>query len=300
MLVFQSLKRTSRNWVRGKATLIDRHAEFFALAKDHGEGEVTLTQRGKVLEILLMNKKKKNAMSGKMMFQLAKVVEEVHRIVRTDENVIGLAIRGDGSDTFCSGADLEFAGKVINTAEKGVLMARFMTEALNSLRQSGLISVCCLNGTVVGGGAELATVGDYRIMTDNDKNFIQFVHASIGAAPGWGGATRLTNIIGRKEAIKLATTAKKIIAQDAYDIGFVDELETIVDEQQWVSVIDEFFQPFADMKYPKSVRAIKTSISGAEHLSPADTIEQEIESFRSRWYSEDHKKVMDKVLSKHK
>ena len=279
---------------------MDRHSEFFALAKDNGEGEVVLNRRGKVLEILIRNNNKKNAVSGKMMFQLAHVVDEVHRIVRSDDSVVGLAIRGDGVDTFCSGADLEFAGKVINTPVKGVLMAKFMSEALNSLRQSSLISVCCLNGTVVGGGAELATVGDFRIMTDHDKHFIQFVHATIGAAPGWGGATRLANIIGRKEAIKLAASAKRISAHDAVELGFVDELEIITEEQQWISVIDNFFKPFTDLKYPRSVRAIKTAIAGSEYLSPAEAAELETDSFRSRWYSPDHRGVMDKVLSKQK
>jgi ethylmalonyl-CoA/methylmalonyl-CoA decarboxylase len=293
-------KKYSVSLIRHSSSLLERHAEFLELAKGNGEGEVKLDHRGKVLEIVVMNKRKRNALSGTMMFQLAHVVEEVHRIVKTDNNVIGLAIRGEGLDTFCSGADLEFAGKILNKSERGVLMAKFMTDALNSIRQSGLISVCCLNGTVVGGGAELATVGDFRIMADRKDYFIQFVHAKIGAAPGWGGAQRLANIVGRKEAIKLACSAKRISAQDAIDIGFVDELESINEEQEWVSVIDEFFRPFSELQYPLSTRAIKRAISGTEYLPPNEASELEIESFRSRWYSQDHKAVMDKVLNKQK
>ncbi len=287
----------TRRWLSTDSLFV-RHKEFLTLAKDQGDGSVKLQQRGKVIEILISNQKKRNAISGNMMYQLASVVQSVHDIVRNDPTVVGLAIRGEGQDTFCSGADLEFAGTVLNSPANGVLMARFMTEALNSLRQSSLISVCCLNGTVVGGGSELATVGDYRIMTDNSKCFLQFVHATIGAAPGWGGATRLTNIVGRKEAIKLASSAQRITAQDAVNIGFVDELEAISSDSDWISVIDEFFQPFAVLKYPKSVRAIKKAIAGSEYLSTAECVENEIAMFAGRWYSDDHKEVMDKILRK--
>ena len=38
-----------------------------------------------------------------------------------------------------------------------------MTDALTRLRASGLISVCLINGSCIGGGAELATVCDYRL-----------------------------------------------------------------------------------------------------------------------------------------
>lgn len=50
----------------------------------------------------------------------------------------------------------------VNTPELGMAMSKFMSEAFMRVRMSGLISVCLLNGTAVGGGAEIATVCDYR------------------------------------------------------------------------------------------------------------------------------------------
>ena len=43
-------------------------------------------------------------------------------------------------------------------------MSHFMTDALSRLRTSGLISVCLINGNCIGGGAEIATVCDYRLL----------------------------------------------------------------------------------------------------------------------------------------
>ncbi len=51
-----------------------------------------------------------------------------------------------------------------------------------------LISVACL-GNALGGGAELATAADFRIMVPGAK--VQFVQARMGVSAGWGGTSRL-------------------------------------------------------------------------------------------------------------
>lgn len=279
-------------------TRFQEHTEFLNLAKTHGEGGISLTQRGKVVELLFLNNKKRNAMSGKMMFQLAHAIDHIHHMIEHDHELTCLAIRGEGSDVFCSGADLDFAAQVINTADKGLLMSHFMTTALNSLRQSPLISVCCLNGTAVGGGAEMSTVGDFRIMAKQDKRFIQFIHATIAASPGWGGAKRLTSIVGRREAIKLAASSRKISATEAVSIGLVDAVVEVQSESDWPQVIDNFLQPYLQQKFPRSVRAIKHAIAGVEHLSSSDAIALEQKVFHDRWYSSEHAAVMEKVVKK--
>jgi enoyl-CoA hydratase/carnithine racemase len=50
----------------------------------------------------------------------------------------------------------------VNTSELAILMSQFMTDAFTRLRCSGFVSVCLINGSAVGGGAEIATVCDYR------------------------------------------------------------------------------------------------------------------------------------------
>jgi enoyl-CoA hydratase/carnithine racemase len=278
-------------------SLVHRHQEFLDSVKNVGEGSVELNRRGQILEIYLNDPAKKNAMSGRMMYQLAEVVQRIHETITHDDTVVGLVLRGSG-DCFCSGADLQFVASVVNTPERGVLMARFMIEALDSLRHSGLISLCALNGSAVGGGSELSTVGDFRIMEDNDRRFIQFAHPTLGASPAWGGAARLGSIVGRRQAIKIATTGKKIYPKEALQLGLVDQLVKIEKEEDWIAVIDEFFKPYTDMKYPASVRAIKQTIAAPEFMTPQDALELEIDELRVRWYSKEHAAVMNKYAPK--
>jgi ethylmalonyl-CoA/methylmalonyl-CoA decarboxylase len=65
-------------------------------------------------------------------------------------------------------------------------MCSFMTEALDRIRQAPYISYCLLNGPAIGGGAELTTACDFRLIdSDNlDKTYIRFVQANMGLTPG--------------------------------------------------------------------------------------------------------------------
>jgi ethylmalonyl-CoA/methylmalonyl-CoA decarboxylase len=73
---------------------------------------------------------------------------------------------------------------IVNTPERGLMMSKYMTDALNRLRQSDIISIAAINGKAIGGGAELTTTTDFRIMSESIDNYISFIHAKLGAAPG--------------------------------------------------------------------------------------------------------------------
>ena len=73
-----------------------------------------------------------------------------------DERLVALAIRGAGDQAFCAGADIHLAQTLVNSSRKGGMMAAYMTDALNRIRDCGLISVCLINGPALGGGAEVS------------------------------------------------------------------------------------------------------------------------------------------------
>lgn len=290
-------------------TLANAHSSFLELVQSHGSGDFVVYEYSGFIEIVINNPTRRNAISGRMMNQFAGIVDHITTLQETDNSLVGLIIRGTGTEAFCAGADLNLAKEVVNTPVKGGLMSAFMTDALNRLRQSNLISVCCLNGPALGGGAELATTADFRIMPADEKVFIQFVHAKIGASPGWGGARRLTNIVGRKHAIKLCAGSAQVRSAEAHEIGFVDNI--VAPYTQYLQNIqspgtsaggtavpsaDEYFHemgkaflvPYLKQAYPGSVRAIKASIAATEDLSSSDAKAVEMSMFKQRWCSPDN------------
>ena len=323
----------SRRWVNhsrtGKARLCVEHAEFLDLVGEHGDGEIkyrvietsAADSRAQVVELTLCNEKKKNAISGRMMAQLADYLDSLlldHERQSGQLPIMGLILRGQGG-AFCAGADLTLVKEVVNTSERGLLMSRFMTDALTRLRQSRLVSVALLEGPAVGGGAELCTSTDFRLMVDDPagKNHVCFIHAKIGASPGWGGAYRLQSIVGRSNALLLLGTSQRVPAQQAAAMGLVDQIvpptnpypatpssSSATSTQTEPGVNDDndvglqaalrFLQPFTSQPYPDAVGDLKAAVAQCEYASADDARQYEHHLFGRRWGSKDNKQALRK------
>ena len=53
---------------------------------------------------------------------------------------------------------------------------------------------------------------------------IQFVQARMGVTPGWGGAMQLVDLVGKREALKILSSSKKILPIQALNMGLIDEV----------------------------------------------------------------------------
>ena len=83
-----------------------------------------------------------------------------------------------------------------------------------------MITVALVRGHAIGGGAELATACDFRLMEADAR--IGFVQSTMGVAPGWGGGTRLVRLLGRKKALELMISARVLPAVEAVAEGLAD------------------------------------------------------------------------------
>ena len=145
----------------------------------------------------------------------------------------GLILQG-ANHTFCSGFDLLASQRYIQRQiitisytddKEGKLELNLLMQTnLTRLRRLGLVSVALIEGYAVGGGAEITTACDFRVMTSTEKSYIRFIHNKLSLCPGWGGASRLTQILGRKKALEVLLQAEKISASNAHDLGLVDDI----------------------------------------------------------------------------
>jgi len=300
---YYNKKSIGGNTIRKLVSLIEKHHEFLSLVKKHGEGiieykdltfkkVINSKSKSKLGEIIINNPTRKNAISGKMMFNLANIIDNLLIKNNNDNKPLAIIIRNEGNDVFCSGADLNLVKDIINTPERGYLMSLYMTDALNRLRQSDIITLTAINGKAIGGGAELTTVSDFRLMSES--SFIQFVHVKLGAALGWGGATRLYSILGRNNSLKILGASAKISTNDALKLNYIDGILT--KDASYDSIISEslkVLQPFLDQEYIESVRAIKRTIAKNDNIEQ-DNINFEQEIFKSRWQNNDNKEALRK------
>ena len=84
----------------------------------------------------------------------------------------GLILRG-ANNSFCSGGDLTTVSHILNCRD-GDRMSRFMHDTLTRLHALPLVSVALVQGVALGGGAEISTACDIRVMTDTARiGFVQ-------------------------------------------------------------------------------------------------------------------------------
>ncbi len=297
-----------------RKSLAETHRPFLTLLKEFSAANVSSSAgqcvlkahadaRVSVLEI--DNAKRRGSISDSMMLQLASIVDELES--RSDPPT-ALIIASKGS-VFCSGLDLNLAKNCINTPERGGLMCAFMSDALDRIFNGPSVSVSVLGGPAIGGGSELVLCTDYRIMRSQmrnlpstqhtecsdliQKNYIQSVHARIGASPGWGGANRLTALIGRRNALRMLGTSCAVHAEEALSMGLIDEVlpnsnssSTAFEED--ISAGISFLQPWLQQRYPGSVRGIKRIVASPENTRAA----VEARVFASRWFGPDNKAAL--------
>ena len=135
-------------------------------------------------------------------------------------------------------------------------MCRFMTDALNRLRNLDCISVSIIDGPAVGGGAELTTATDFRVISEDA--YICFIHARRNLTPGWGGGSRLVSIIGRNKALRLLAAAEKVSPQQALSMGLVDKISS---KESLAFEIENFVGPFLDTPL-EVLRDVKHLVAG--------------------------------------
>jgi enoyl-CoA hydratase len=148
------------------------------------------------------------------------VLEELDAIFSNlDENIKTVIFTGS-EDVFASGANLrEIAALTQATArEYGLRGQNLMSKIADSDKQT----IAAINGYCFGGGLDLALACRIRIAAPNAV----FSHpgANLGIMTGWGGTQRLLRLIGQAAALEMFLTAKRVDANEALQIGLINEI----------------------------------------------------------------------------
>ncbi|NXD64847.1 ECHD1 decarboxylase, partial [Eolophus roseicapillus] len=238
-------------------------------------GSINLSKEDNGIGILTLNNPKlMNAFTGTMMLELQERVTELENW----KDGKGLIIYGAGN-TFCSGSDLNVV-KAISNSQDGMNMCMFMQNTLTRLMRLPLISVALVQGKAIGGGAELTTACDFRLMTPGSE--IRFVQKFMGLVPGWGAGARLVQIVGSRAALQLLSGATRVDPERALHLGLSegtlsssDEAGVLEEARAWLSQYTEG---------PASViRAAKEVVAVGRELPLEAALRTEKDIFGTLW-----------------
>ncbi|XP_036395580.1 ethylmalonyl-CoA decarboxylase [Megalops cyprinoides] len=221
------------------------------------------------------NPARMNAFTGTMMLELQDRVTQLEEWTEGK----GLILHG-AAGTFCSGSDLN-AVRAISNPQDGMKMCMFMQNVLTRLLRLPLISVALVEGRALGGGSELTTACDFRLMTQGSE--IQFVHKHMGLVPGWGGAARLVRIVGSQNALKVLAGARKVDTDYGERIGLSDgtvtpqsgESTALGEAEKWLSAFTKGPAPV--------IRAVKKVVLSGRELPLEDALRTEKDVFGTVW-----------------
>ncbi|MEJ2237095.1 MAG: enoyl-CoA hydratase-related protein [Gemmatimonadales bacterium] len=241
--------------------------------------------KGRVANLTINRPEKLNALDSETRAQLIEALDEI----AGNDSVRVVVLTGKGEKAFVAGADIaEFEGR--STMDQyAVMKRRRVFEAIESLPKP---TIAAVNGYCLGGGCELAMACDIRIASDNAK--LGQPEVNLGIIPGGGGTQRLPRLVGMGRAYKLLYTGEIIAADEALQIGLVDE---VVPQSELLRRVADLATRIAE-KSPLTLRIIKEAVRASARAPLDEGIRLETTLFGLAFSSEDKAEGIAAFLEK--
>ena len=168
--------------------------------------------KGGAAFLTINRESRRNAISQEM---IAAFLDHLDRADQ-DDDVFAVCITGAGEKAFCSGADL--AVTLAKEGEDPLSGARNYAELLKKMAQFGKPLVARVNGPCLAGGLGLMLSCDI-VIARNDA-FFSTPEVNVGIFPMMVGALLYRNV-GRKKAVDMVLTGRKIPATEAESMGLI-------------------------------------------------------------------------------
>ncbi len=214
--------------------------------------------------------------------------------IEDDPEVSFAVITGEGELAFCSGGDLsDFHG--FQTAEDAWPMLSRGARILYRIATLPMPTIALVNGTAVGGGCELATACDYRLVATRAK--AGFIQGTLAITSGWGGATLLFEKNGPHDRMLQFTSRASVhSSEQLLELGWATELYE-GDSQQ---ALDQFLAPKLKVhtNVHRAYKSIATRKWQAGELEQA--MQEEARVCSVLWESDAHHEAVQRFLTKSK
>jgi len=175
------------------------------------EKTVQYSRTGHVGRMVLNNPARHNSLGRTELEAIQSCLEDA----ATDSQLRVLIVTGAGDKTFCAGASLAELGA-------GEISGDCFQATTNMLAAMKIPTICALNGSVFGGGVELALSCDFRIGVKGSR--LRVPAAVIGLCYPVQGISRFVERLGVNLAKRILVAAEEFDAEAMLEIGFLDHL----------------------------------------------------------------------------
>ncbi len=237
--------------------------------------------------LLTLNRAEKhNAINKEFMYEMGEILSYLEK-----SDLKSLIITSSGKNVFAAGGDIEYF-ITLSTREDAYTMAFNMHTVLNRFEDLEIPTICAINGSCIGGGAEFILAFDLLYLRSD--SFIQFKEKELGVTTGWGGTYRLAKRVGHSKALSFLLSAEKIDAKKAKDVGLVDE---IYDKDVVLDKAFEFCYSFNEEELVL-IKCIKKLSRSSINLSREEAMDFERRLFSNSWMLGKRKSQMERFLNR--
>ena len=171
----------------------------------------------------------------------------------------------------------------LETKEGGRSYAELMSKAFLALHEANRMIITAVDGAAIGGGAELALVGDIRLATS--ASTFEFKQLKAGLATGYGSARRLVDLIGLARSERLLYLCETLNAEEAESLGLMHRI--LPDIKALTAETEKICLHFADLS-PEGLSAQKKMFRAAVDMSSHNARQRELDLFTDIWGNPKH------------
>jgi enoyl-CoA hydratase len=190
------------------------------------ENRIILNVRQKTATVTLNRMAKNNAFDEAMFKAIEQVTETLKQSLPR-----AVVLTGAGDRAFCAGFDVNLDNPItsgfleaVNKKDRDLSkkLVHRMRQAIDGFFSLPVPVIAAVNGLAYGGGMELATRCDLRVMDTRAE--LCFSEVRLGLMPDWGGGPYLARLVGPAVAADLILTARKINVDEALKLGLVNRV----------------------------------------------------------------------------
>ncbi len=179
--------------------------------------QLIVEQRQNQVAVLTLNRPQ---VMNSFNFAMLRALKQRMEVLHFDPEVRVVIVTGAGEKAFCAGADLkERATLSESQVREFIFTIRNLFTFVELLNKPVIAAV---NGIALGGGTELALACDLRIAST--RATMGLTETRLAIIPGAGGTQRLPRLVGRGKAKELIFTGRRVDAQEALQIGLVNQI----------------------------------------------------------------------------
>lgn len=229
----------------------------------------------------------RNALNWEAMHNLQAAITQLEDV----SDLRAVIVTGAGGRAFISGGDVRDLHKDASE-DAGLRQHDLMAGTLDRLAGLPVPVIAAMEGATRGGGCEVALACDMRVASEEAT--IGFAQIGMGVTPGWGGAGRLTALVGSARAFDLLLTGRVLDAKAALEIGLLDRLTEAGKALKEARTLAERIA----LQPPLAVRGIKEVLHGYRTMPLDAARARERSVFAMLWATEDHAEASSAFLEK--